>query len=231
MTFEEQSAELFRSAAERDRPAEYAAIRAYLGGLARAAADVDPTESPKTTMCPVEVKGTAAVFGYDLLANVVRPLRDGGAPLRPTPIDEAKVAYTDLVSSSASAALLAPGWETSDKVAALSAAESLGRWVIVLTSLHVVSPLVDIPERMSGQTVVEARFTPGSYQGAMFVLDRDAAKVVCGAPVSATNHVGKIESKDPSELHRAARANLAWAVQEDWHGKLSRIAPSLVPER
>lgn len=227
---EAQSADAMRGAIAHAKPAEYGAIMAYLETLARAAPAIDPSVSPKVVQCPSEVKGTAAVFTYETLSKVVAPYLDGGA-LRPPALDSQKVAYVDLVSSSGAATGLVPVWATADGVTKLAPKiDAVGRWVIVLTSLGTVAPLVEIPERMSGQSVVEAHFTPGSYQGGMFVLDRESGKVVCSAPVAADSGVTKLESTNPNDLYRMVRGDLATEVRKAWTAKLSRIAPALSPE-
>ncbi len=228
LTFDEQRTAYYAAIAAKDHPEELAKVRDFIGTLARVASAVDPALRPKVTSCGPDVTGTVPVVSWEVLSRIVSPTLDGGKLPAPA-LDPEKVLYSDLSGGTPTLGLLVPGWDLHPAEVA-ERLQPLSRFVVVLTSLATVAPIVDIPERMSGQSVVEAHFTPGSYHGGMWVVDRTTGKVACTAPVIAESSNAHYESTNPNDLSRSARSDLASQVWRDLKARLAKSAPGLVLE-
>ncbi|CAN5201621.1 hypothetical protein BH09MYX1_BH09MYX1_33860 [soil metagenome] len=232
LSAEEQSAAALAGSAARDKPAEYATVHGYVDRLAHGALAIDPSTMPKLASCPPDAKGSVVAMPYETLVKIVAPVRAADAGALPEPLALLSgTAYLQYVTTSASAALLAGSYATADGVTALAPRlAAANRYVVVLTTQSAITPTVAIPERQSGQTVVEARLMPGSYHGGMFVLDLDVGKVVCNAPVAAASSNSRMETSNPNDMSAGVRADLAIQAEKDWTATLARIAPGLTLE-
>lgn len=207
--------------AAKDTPDLVNPILAYVATLAKVVAVVgDPTKERTSTSCASVVSGPASLFSYATLRAIADT--QPGAPATPIPDEPTKAGdrLDEAFAASLRSAILASPTEyvvDINRVKRMSttiAAEP--SWVIVLSTRSYDMPTIE----KYGDKNEKGIYRPGAFYGDVAIVDRKAARLLCGSSFSAT---GTGTTSDPEGAFMTAVRVMAWKT-------ITRIAPGLKAE-
>ena len=222
----EQVTALFRRHAQKQHPAEAAAVSAYTRSLVVAASSIDPAAAAPTDrarrVCPADATGAVPSFSYGEVERRSHGVEGGPKLLPDTKVDSD---WPGMIRPANLGIDLNPNLAAEDLADAGAHLKNAPKYAIVYTTLGVTRPTYDLPEAPAGYPR-QGTLTPGSYSGVIYVVDRVAGKVACAAPLLVKSKGFDFKEKTP-DLHRVVQQSFVYEVTDGMRGVLRGMAPGL----